>query len=532
MKKFSILFSFLLPIILLASIMLAVACSRQSAKEPTATTDHSSSLSLESVGEMSRNGIPAERYMAAQDSLVMLMRRGLTKDNPVDILSQSGYFHLRRGEYLKGLEYLHEASDSLSKEKNAETLRGKISLPGNLSGLFYRFGLYDDALEQNAKAMEISRLNGNLAMSDLLRMRGSIYADMHKNNPEHPKALADSALACHDKAVAAARSVPEKDLCETIRAEFFVMHPDFAPDSLPGAITTLRRIAESESEDAATASAILGKALTDKGDCTAGIKYLEKALGEFRRIQEEESEEWALGLLVESYMKAGRYDLLKSIYPHYSAMRDSTINNDKINAIIGAEYRYRVKDKERELHAMEERHNLARNTMLFQRIALILALALIITIVTIAMRLLRKSEKAKTEAISRIESILGHQQELNARIESLNREIADLESHRTIENIARQLSPSVLRDNDEKEFRQAFATLHPNFLRNLRHDYPDLTDNDELVCMLILLRFNSDEIAMCLGISRQSVISIRHRIRKKMKLEKSDDLDSLITSRT
>lgn len=532
MKKISTPFTLLTPVILLVSIMLAAACSRQSGKEPTATASTSSSLSVESVGEMSRNGIPAERYMAAQDSLVMLMRRGLTKDNPVDILSQSGYFHLRRGDYLKGLEYLHEASDSLSKEADAATLRGKISLPGNLSGLYYRFGLYDDALEQNAKAMEISRLNGNMAMSDLQRMRGSMYSSMHKNNPDHPRALEDSALACFDRAVASARSMPEKDLCETIRAEFFVMHPEFAPDSLPGAIATLRRIAESDSEDSATAAAILGKALTDKGDYRAGISYLEKALAEFRRVQEEESEEWALGLLAESCLKAGRYDLLKSIYPRYSAMRDSIASSEKINALIGAEYRYRLKDKERELQAMEERHNLARKTMLFQRLALILALALIITIVTVAMRLLRKSERAKEEAHARIDSILRHQHELNSHIEALNREIATLESHKTIETIARQLSPSLLRENDEKEFRQAFATLHPNFLRNLRHDYPELTDNDELVCMLILLRFNSDEIAMSLGISRQSVISVRHRIRKKMKLDKGDDLDSIITSRS
>lgn len=494
------------------------------------TEGDTSYVGIKAIGDMRRSGESADQYIAKQDSLVEQMRMGRTKDKAVDILSQSGYFYMRHGDYLKAMEYLHEASDSLSKDTDNKTLMGKITLPGNLASLYSRFGLYEDALRQNAKAIEISRKNDNMSMSDLQRMRGVIYSEMSANNASDRKALEDSALACFDKAVATAHSLLAKDYAEVARAELFVTNPEFAPDSINVAIATLSTIANANGEYATTARAILGKALVDKGDLAVGIGLLQKALKEYRDVQDQESEEWALGMLAESCLKAERFDVLKTIYPQYVAMRDSTESRNKINARIGAEYRYRVKEKERELAMMAERENMAQQTVSYQRLALILSLIIIGLILTLAVKKIRRSEKARAEAHERIDSILNHQRELNSRIESLNQEIAHLESRKTIENVAQQLTPSVLRDDDEKKFRQAFATLHPNFLRNLRHDYPELTDNDELVCMLILLRFNSDEIAMSLGISRQSVISIRYRIRKKMQLEKGEDLDRIIIS--
>ncbi len=513
----------------LQALCLMSACSGAS-DDVTDTEGDTLHIGIEEIGGMLRSGESAPKYIAMQDSLVEQMRLGRTKDKAVDILSQSGYFYMRQGDYLKAMEYLHEASDSLSKDTDNKTLLGKIKLPGNLAGLYSRFGLYEDALQQNAKAIEISRKNDNMSMSDLQRMRGCIYSEMSTNNASDRKVLEDSALVCFDKAVAAAHSIPTKDLAEVTRTEFFVTHPEFAPDSINAAIATLSRIADTDRKDATTARAILGKALVDKGGPTIGIALLQKALKKYRNVQDQESEEWTLAMLAESCLKANRFDVLKTIYPQYIAMRDSTDSRNKINAMIGAEYRYRVKEKERELRMMAERQNMTQKTVSYQRLTLILALIIIVPIIIIAAKKIRSSEKEKAEAHERIDSILHHQRELNSRIEALNQEIAHLESQKTIENVAQQLTPSVLRDDDEKKFRQAFATLHPNFLRNLRHNYPELTDNDELVCMLILLRFNSDEIAMSLGISRQSVISVRYRIRKKMKLEKGEDLDKIIMS--
>lgn len=67
----------------------------------------------------------------------------------------------------------------------------------------------------------------------------------------------------------------------------------------------------------------------------------------------------------------------------------------------------------------------------------------------------------------------------------------------------------------------------PCFLLSLRRPTPDLTGNDELVCMFIVLDRNTDEIALTLGVSRNTVNATRYRLRKKLGLEKDKRLGRL-----
>lgn len=92
-------------------------------------------------------------------------------------------------------------------------------------------------------------------------------------------------------------------------------------------------------------------------------------------------------------------------------------------------------------------------------------------------------------------------------------------------------SPQLITGKDEGKFRRAFNQTYPDFIKNLKNDFPALSANDELVCMLIYLHHTSEEISDCLGISRASVNSARYRLRTKFQLPKSLDLDSFLSSR-
>lgn len=80
-------------------------------------------------------------------------------------------------------------------------------------------------------------------------------------------------------------------------------------------------------------------------------------------------------------------------------------------------------------------------------------------------------------------------------------------------------------------FRQYFMEIYPHFIPDLRRDFPTVTPNDELISMLIYMKYSSEEIALNLGISRQSVNTARYRLRKKLGLDKETDLDMFMTSR-
>ncbi|MCB0665116.1 MAG: tetratricopeptide repeat protein [Saprospiraceae bacterium] len=82
----------------------------------------------------------------------------------------------------------------------------------------------------------------------------------------------------------------------------------------------------------------------------------------------------------------------------------------------------------------------------------------------------------------------------------------------------------ILTDMDWLEFKGAFEKVYPNFIQKLRHRYPILSEGDERLSLLIKLSLSSKEIAAILGISKDSVKKSRQRLRKKMDLEKEDDL--------
>lgn len=88
------------------------------------------------------------------------------------------------------------------------------------------------------------------------------------------------------------------------------------------------------------------------------------------------------------------------------------------------------------------------------------------------------------------------------------------------------LQSRILTSEKEKDFRNSFASAHPNALHRLRSICPRTTRADELLCMLILLKQNNEEISYLLGISRSSVLKNRYRLRCKLKLPEGIDLDA------
>lgn len=85
--------------------------------------------------------------------------------------------------------------------------------------------------------------------------------------------------------------------------------------------------------------------------------------------------------------------------------------------------------------------------------------------------------------------------------------------------------------NQEKDwelFKETFAKVYPDFLKNLDLQYPDLTKTEMRVCMYIMMRMNNSEMSELLNITHQSLISIRYHIRKKMNLDRTKDLDKAI----
>lgn len=81
-----------------------------------------------------------------------------------------------------------------------------------------------------------------------------------------------------------------------------------------------------------------------------------------------------------------------------------------------------------------------------------------------------------------------------------------------------------------KEFETRFTSVNQSFYKNLKERFPNLSTTDQKVCALIKLKLSSKEMSSLLGISVESVHTSRYRLRKKMNLDRNENLTDFMNS--
>lgn len=89
---------------------------------------------------------------------------------------------------------------------------------------------------------------------------------------------------------------------------------------------------------------------------------------------------------------------------------------------------------------------------------------------------------------------------------------------------------AVSESNSWNHIIEKFKLLHPEFIENLRANYPELTQNDLELCSLIKMNLTTKEIAKVLRITDQSVRTRKYRMLKKVGLTNKTDLSSWVNS--
>jgi len=88
-----------------------------------------------------------------------------------------------------------------------------------------------------------------------------------------------------------------------------------------------------------------------------------------------------------------------------------------------------------------------------------------------------------------------------------------------------------MRSTDQVEtFYVKIEQLHQNFTRRLIDKFPDLSEKEQRLIKLLRLGLSSKEIAPLLNISLKSVEISRYRLRKKLKLDKENNLMKFINN--
>ncbi|MFD0998598.1 transcriptional regulator [Ohtaekwangia kribbensis] len=123
--------------------------------------------------------------------------------------------------------------------------------------------------------------------------------------------------------------------------------------------------------------------------------------------------------------------------------------------------------------------------------------------------------------------------EKSEMIRQVNEELATLRNSLSTEDIHIRkfnevLNLQILTEDDWESFKIAFEGVHPGFFAKLRYHYPGITVSELRLAALIKLKLSLKESAAMLGISPESVKKSRYRLKKKLEVPDSENVDEFI----
>ncbi len=297
-----------------------------------------------------------------------------------------------------------------------------------------------------------------------------------------------------------------------------------------------------------------GDVLQNLGDLYNGVKYYEKAIDISEKYNRHiDFTPLIYERLTEHYKKQGNYqkayENLKIAKKLDALFFDGRSSKNKSMLEIRDEFRI---EKQRQLDLIQkqrfEKLKQEEKISMLQRIILLGAIVFILILAFFFFRYLRNKHKLEKQLIRRNKEL--EIQKANELLELKNKELAAsvlqlVEKDEFLKDLKEKLKSnkdnlgqteinkllrtiSVNNNNNWEEFRLRFTAVNEKFYKKLTKKYPNLTQSDHKVCALIKLNFSSKDMARLLGISVESVHTTRYRLRKKLKLERKENLEDFI----
>lgn len=137
--------------------------------------------------------------------------------------------------------------------------------------------------------------------------------------------------------------------------------------------------------------------------------------------------------------------------------------------------------------------------------------------IEIKKRELEYKHKELTNSLSKI-------LQFNTLLESIKKDIANKNYHDALVNVTASQSKNYSFDS----FVVKFNELYPHFTLKLKESYPQLSETDVHLCILISAGLKSIEIAELLNVKESTVGTYRNRLRKKFGLENNADISDFL----
>lgn len=441
----------------------------------------------------------------------LLYKKAIEDTLYVFILNNLGSINLAAGQYDTAIDYLNEGL-TITEKKNL--IRGKAVAYTLLGATSEKKKEYAKAIEYQYQSLRLFRLlNDDEGLAVVYENIGSIYEDREQY---------DKAYAYFQKAY---DNVPESNTDRRI--------------NILNNLGDVNR----KGGDYYKAFRYTGQA-RDEAERTGNIHQLSSALKDLSKTY----------ALTDDYEKA--YDYLNESVDTYKEEQQAK-SLQQMN-VLQAVYGFKEREAKIELLTKQNELNKANQRTIIVVVLLVMSVFAILflfyrkkrsqefKIEQYKQKLLRadlekkitkeenlqKEIQLKTSSLSNYSLHLAHKNKVLSDVSNTLEKIKNREHmfiKPKIEALIKEIQTDIEDEQGWTEFIGYFEQIHPDFFKKLSEvSVSELGASELRLCMLLRLNLTSREIAAILRITPDSIRIARYRLRKKLPLEKGDNLQSFI----
>ena len=310
----------------------------------------------------------------------------------------------------------------------------------------------------------------------------------------------------------------------------------------------------------------LGDIFFEMGDYQKARSYFEEGIDKAKLVSSKKILSNIYSKLKDTYVKLGNYNQALKYQEAFTILQDSMMNIEKMRAMVWLENKNEIERKNQEITIQEQKISLLRKEQQLNNLWLnLFAIGFVlVSVLGFLIYRIQKIKHDKDRQLFQNEKVLNKtkmenhrlkQEELSRELRFKNKEltsytlnfiqknelmeelkvkileikkVAPKEVTRQLNSLHRQVESNFHNDRDWEDFKLYFENVHKDFFRLLKDYCPELTQNELKLCALLRLNMNLKEAATILGIAPESVKTARYRLRKKLQLEREDNLIDFI----
>ncbi len=277
-------------------------------------------------------------------------------------------------------------------------------------------------------------------------------------------------------------------------------------------------------------------------------------LYEAEKIEKEIKNNFGLGgtyeFISDVYFEKEEYKEALEYFRLYQKYETEALNETKMKQILTLQAKYDTQQKENKINQLRLEAEKAQQRrslyiVIFSATILILLIVLIHKRITSRVKqnlLLSERNLAEMELEQALAEISTQKGLLNKHIQNIvnkNELIEELQANLEIasdqqktyeyETAFQEIAQfKILTNDDWLIFTGHFDVIQPGYRNKLRNEFPNLTEAEQRLFIMLSLKLSSKEIASMLAISGSSVKKARNRLRKKLQLSEEVDLQEYV----